>query len=204
MPSVTGRWSNGMSQSCFWSDKLNPWKWNCQNSFTRIFVCLLIAASAIPGGYYCAPNFLQFKEFELYWGAVLFLDLYSHFRDFWSQIGVVILVTPKQEVERKSQWFCGVKFYYSNFKVEWENGVWTKIRFLASDFLFTCSNFTLIFTVFSIFWIGFFLNGFPNSFIVHSRPFFVWTKLPFLASDFLFTCGNLALIFCFFYFFNLI
>ena len=27
-----------------------------------------------------------------------------------SQIGVVILVTPKQEVERKSEWFCGMKF----------------------------------------------------------------------------------------------
>ena len=33
------------------------------------FSCLL-TASAIPGGYYCRPNFLQFKEFELYWGAV--------------------------------------------------------------------------------------------------------------------------------------
>ena len=32
----------------------------------------LIAVSAIPGGYYCAPIFLQFEEFELYWGAVFF------------------------------------------------------------------------------------------------------------------------------------
>ena len=35
-------------------------------------VCLLIAASAITGGYYSAPNFLQFKEFELYWRAMFF------------------------------------------------------------------------------------------------------------------------------------
>ena len=108
---------------------------------------------------YCGDlGFLQFKEFELYWGAVFFfLRSVTHFHDFWSQIGVVILVTPKQEVERKSEWFCGVNFFRSNFKVEWENGVWTKIRFLGSDFLFTCGNFTLIFTVFfSIFWIGFF------------------------------------------------
>ena len=58
--------------------------------------------------------FLQFKEFELYWGAVFFIffkDLFTHFHDFWSQIGVVILVTPKQEMERKSEWFCGVKFF---------------------------------------------------------------------------------------------
>ena len=86
-------------------------------------------------------------------------------------------------------------------QLEWANGVWTKIRSLASGFLFTSGNFNLIFTVlFSIFRIGFFLNGFYNLFIVHSRPgFFVWTKFPFLASGFLFPCGILTLIFCFFF-----
>ena len=39
---------------------------------------LLIAASSILGGYYSAPIFLQFKEFELYWGAVFFLKICSH------------------------------------------------------------------------------------------------------------------------------
>ena len=40
---------------------------------------LLIAALILSAGYYSAPifynskNFLQFKEFELYWGAVFFL-----------------------------------------------------------------------------------------------------------------------------------
>ena len=52
--------------------------------------------------------FLQFKE--LYWGAVFFSRSIHHFHDFWSQIEVMILVTPKQEMERKSEWFCGVKF----------------------------------------------------------------------------------------------
>ena len=33
-----------------------------------------------------------------------------------TQIGVVILVTPKQEVERKSEWFCGGKFFAPNLK----------------------------------------------------------------------------------------
>ena len=55
------------------------------------------------------PSFLQFKEFELYWGAAIFLKICSHFHEFRNQIGVVILVTPKQEMERKSEWFCGVK-----------------------------------------------------------------------------------------------
>ena len=86
--------------------------------------------------------------------AMFFLRPVQTFSWFWIQIGVVILVTPKQEVERKTEWFWGANWFGSNFKVEWENGVWTKIRFLASEFLFTCGNFTLIFTVFSIFWIG--------------------------------------------------
>ena len=86
----------------------------------------------------------------------------------------MILITPKQELEWKSEWFRGVKFYRSKLKVEWENGVWTKIRFLASGFLFTCGNFTLIFIVFSICWIGFFLNGFPNQFTAHSRTDFLF------------------------------
>ena len=46
-----------------------------------------------------AMFFLQFKEFELYWGAIFFKDLFTHFHDFSSQSGVVILVPPKQEVE---------------------------------------------------------------------------------------------------------
>ena len=49
-----------------------------------------------------------------------------------------------------------------------------KIRFLASDFLFTCGNFTLIFDVFRVSGSGLFLIGFPNPFIVHSiSSFFV-------------------------------
>ena len=90
----------------------------------------------------------------------------------------MILVTRKQEVERKSEWFCGSKFFRLNFKVEWENGVWTKIHFLASGFLFTCGNFTLIFTVFQFFG-SVFLNGFPNPFIVRSGSSFRFSQWKF-------------------------
>ena len=105
---------------------------------------LLIAASSILGGYYSAPNFffdsknlncivaLFLRLEEEYWrspfynsknlnciGALTFFyDLFTHFHDFLSQFGVVILVTPKQEMERKSEWFCGVNVFRSNFKVE--------------------------------------------------------------------------------------
>ena len=86
----------------------------------------------------------------------------------------MILVTAKQELERKSEWFCGVKFFCSNFKLEWENVVWTKIRFLASGFLSTCGNFTLIFFYLKFFGSHFFLNGFRNLFIVQTRPSFLF------------------------------
>ena len=109
-------------------------------------------------------------------------------------------------MERKSEWFCGVNFFRSNFKVEWENGVWTKIRFLGSGCLFTCGNFTLIFTVFfRFFGSNFFLDGFPNPFTAHSRPSFLFElNFHFSLVVFLFTCGILTLIFCFFLFFDLI
>ena len=64
----------------------------------------------------------------------VFLRSVHTFSWFLKSTGVVILVTPKQEMERKSEWFCGVNFFRSNFKVEWENGVWTKIRSLGSGF----------------------------------------------------------------------
>ena len=103
------------------------------------------------------------------------LILFTHFHDFWSQIGVVILVTPKQEVERKIEWFCGVKFFHSYFEVEWENSVWTKIRFLDGGFLLICGNFTLIFTVF--FGWDLFFNGLPNPCMVHSKPSFLFEPI---------------------------
>ena len=73
-----------------------------------------------------------------------------------------------------------------------------KIRFLACEFLFTCGNFTLIFTVFSIFWIGFFSEGF----IVHCRASFLFDpSFDFSLMVFLFTCDILTMIFCSFLFY---
>ena len=109
----------------------------------------------------------------MYWGAGFFSDLFTHFNDFWSQIRVVILITPKQEMQRTSEWFCGVNFLNSNL-----------------DLWF----FTVFF--FSIFWKEF-LNRFPCPFIVHSSPRFLFEPNLFLASGFLFTWGILTLIFSF-------
>ena len=75
---------------------------------------------------------------------------------FEVKIGVVILVTPKQEVERKSEWFCGVNFFALNLKQSEKKVLEQKFAFSLVVFLFTCGNLTLSFTVFSILWIGFF------------------------------------------------
>ena len=59
----------------------------------------------------------HFKSFPEFFRLCFFFKICSHiFMIFEVKIGVVILVTPKQEVERKSEWFCGVKFFALNLK----------------------------------------------------------------------------------------
>ena len=100
--------------------------------------------------------FLQFKEFELYWGAV-FLRFVHTFSWFLKSNCSSDFGHAETGSEPKKRVVLRCDFFHFNFKVEWKNGVRTKIRFLASNFLFTCVNFTLIFAgFFSIFWIGFF------------------------------------------------
>ena len=107
----------------------------------------------------------------------------------------MILVTPKQEVERKSEWFCGVNFFRSKFKVDWENGVWAKIRFLASGFFCSHAAISLRFLLFfQFFWSDFFLNGFPNPFILRSRSSFLFSQWKFFEL-YVRTCP--AMFFCF-------
>ena len=77
-------------------------------------------------------------------------------------------------MEQKSEWFCGVNFFRSKFKVEWENGVWTKIRFRASVFfnslyllmaffVLHVSTFTFYFCLTSLtVWTEWFLNPFTR------------------------------------------
>ena len=48
-----------------------------------------------------ASYVLKFKDFELYWGAVFWQDMFRLFHDFWSQVGVVIL-----DLRSNSLWEC--------------------------------------------------------------------------------------------------
>ena len=67
-------------------------------------------------------------------------------------------------------------FFRSKFKVEWENGVWTKVRFFSRGFLFTYGYFTFVFDFLDRI---FFLNGFPNPSIVRSRSSFLFSQWKF-------------------------
>ena len=136
----------------FYSFNPNHAYWNQRRLFSGnlpgMFVCIINSRRQPLSGYYSgALLFLQFKEFELFW-ALSFFKIFSHIFMivevkldwwFWS-------LRNRQWSEKASgfaEWIL-----CSNFKVEWENCVWTKFRFLASGFLFTCGNFTLVFTVF--------------------------------------------------------
>ena len=57
----------------------------------------------------------------------------------------------------------------SNFKVELENGIGRKIRFLACDFFLTCSSLTSIVAFSFSFFDSFFENGFPIFLIALER-----------------------------------
>ena len=112
--------------------------------------------------------FFTIQRILIVFGRCLFFKLlFRHFHDFWSQTGEVILVTPEQEGERKSKWFCSVIFFHSQFNFEWQKCIWTKDCFLSGGLLFTCGNFTLIFCYrffFDFLDRIFFLNAFTNSF----------------------------------------
>ena len=98
-------------------------------------------------------------------GEVHFLKICSHiFMIFWRQIGEVILVPPKQEVERKSEWFCGVKFVHSNFKADWENSFEQKFAFSIVVFVHVRQfHFDFYCFFFFDFWIRFFSKRFSQS-----------------------------------------
>ena len=137
----------------FWLCRRNWWNWfffHSRHSFSA--------------GYFSAPFLLQCNEFELYWGAVFSVHTFSWFLKWnWTsdfghaETGSGVKFFAAWNGFEK--WHCGVKFLRSNFKLEWENGVWTKFRFLASGFFVHFDVYCI-----SIFWIGFFINGFPSPF----------------------------------------
>ena len=101
-------------------------------------ICLINAVSLSAAIFRRSP-FLQFKKFELYWGAVLKMS--SQIFTIFEVMIFMILVTPKQEVVQKSGWFCGVNFC-ARFLMWSEKAVFEqKFAFLLVVFLFTCGNF---------------------------------------------------------------
>ena len=63
--------------------------------------------------YYCAPIFYNSNNLNCF-EALSFLRSVHTF--LWFFIGIVILVTPKQEMDRKSERYYGLKSFRSTFK----------------------------------------------------------------------------------------
>ena len=71
-------------------------------------------------------------------------------------------------------------FFRFKFKVEWENGVWTKIRFLASGFFVHMRQFDFDFYCFFVFLDRiFFSMVFSHPFIVRARSSFLFSQWKF-------------------------
>ena len=144
-------WNNFYSRLSFYTKFLQTFY--LSSDFYR--ACFLVAiARAIIGLLFVL---LQFKKFELYWGAVFLRSVHTFscfLKSNWSSdFGHAETGSgaKKQVILR-----C---VFNSNFKVQWENGVWTKICFLACGFLFT--------------WISLRFLLISNPFIVHSRASFL-------------------------------
>ena len=96
------------------------WNWYCH------LMCIIISREAIAAFIGdIVVNTIQSMRIEL--GRCVFYKSKN-------LILSVSLVTPKQEVERKSEWFSVVISFPSSFEVEWENDVWKKFAFSLVDF----------------------------------------------------------------------
>ena len=78
----------------------------------------------------------------------------------------MILVTPKQEVKRKTKYFCGVNFFLILEQSEKKTVFEYKLAFLG-DFLFTCGDLNFVYNVFEF--SSLFPIISPNQFPVFSR-----------------------------------
>ena len=107
----------------------------------------LIAALIFSAGYYSAPIFLQFKEFELYWGAVLRLE-----EEYWRSLFLITFIgvifeagnetrekiwsdfgaEQKWREERKESGFCSCRCFWESEKLMCEKIFSKRAKFFCS------------------------------------------------------------------------
>ena len=104
-------------------------------------------------------------------------NLIAHFFDYWIQIGEVILLTPKQEVERRRMVTDWRRNFFRLTLVRMTKQCLDKNShsFLRFFGLRAAIHFTFNFNVFQFFWI-FFLIVCPNYFSEFSRTSFSFFK----------------------------
>ena len=175
-PSPSAR-SNASIRSPSW---VSP-NWTALRLFESKSHCVnrlcLIAALIFSTSYYSAIFFTN-QRIWIVLGSYLFWDLFTHFHAFWSQIEVMLLVTPIQEVEREIKCFYDAIFFWLWF----QSGV--RKRSLNEIFTFLTSGFFIVhmryfyieFYYFFIFLSDYFLNRFLNPFIVHSLSSFLFSQ----------------------------
>ena len=134
-----------------------------------IFLLLLFSSMVL-----FQDNHKLFEARFVWWVVGWWIFEVNDFHDFWSQIRVVFLVTPKQELERKASGFAAWDFYALILKSE-KTVFEQKFAFSLVVFFVHMLQFHFDFYCFFQFlWIGFlFRNGFPNQFMVHFRTSFL-------------------------------
>ena len=133
----------------------------CEHEGRYIELSLLIAALIFSAAYYSAPIFLQFKEFELYWGAVflrleeeywrspfydskrsigvLFFNQF-YWSDFWSGIWNAwknlewFWCWTEVKSGAKREWFLFIPLFLREREID----VWKNFLKASETFLFTC------------------------------------------------------------------
>ena len=127
-------------------------------AITLVLWSFLIAALIFSAGYYSAPIFLQFKEFELYWGAVFFCDSKRSIGEvlflinfigvifeagnetrekIWSDFGT----EQKLRAERKESGFCSYRCFWESEKLMCEKIFSKRANFFCSRAAFKSSFF---------------------------------------------------------------
>ena len=90
---------------------------------------LLIAASAIPGCYYCAPNFWLEEE---YWRSPFLINFIGVIFGRVKKFGVILLLNKKWRAERKESGFCSYGCFWESYKLMCEKIVSKRAKCFCS------------------------------------------------------------------------
>ena len=162
--------------------KMNTRIWNIKNVF--FYSCEAVSWAEL----YCgALGFLQFKDFELYWGAVFFKICSHIFMIFEVRLEKWFWSRRNKKWSEKASGFAAWIVFALNLKYSEKIVFERKFAFSLVVFCSHAAIWLLVFTFFFDFLDRiFFLNGFPNPFIVRSWSSFLFSQWKWNAMFFCF------------------